>query len=93
LTPCFGLARPSSGRNVVHNGEKIHNCLYTGLLCIFSPLCTTLRPEDGRARPKHVVKSAIKYETKTVVFLNGPHLLLLIYNRYFKEFLFLKGTL
>jgi hypothetical protein len=32
VTTCFGLARPSSGRNVVNKGENIHNCLYTGLL-------------------------------------------------------------
>jgi hypothetical protein len=25
------------------------------LLCIFSPLFTTVRPEDGQARPKHLV--------------------------------------
>jgi hypothetical protein len=30
VTTCFGLARPSSGRNVVHKGENTHNCLYTG---------------------------------------------------------------
>jgi hypothetical protein len=48
-------------------------------LCVFSPLRTTLRPEDGRARPKHEVTIGNKYKTKTVVFLDGPHLLLLIY--------------
>jgi hypothetical protein len=32
VTTFFGLARPSSGRNVVHKGENIHNCLYTGVL-------------------------------------------------------------
>jgi hypothetical protein len=31
VTTCFGLARPSSGHNVVHKGENIHNCLYTGV--------------------------------------------------------------
>jgi hypothetical protein len=38
-----------------------------------------LRPEDGRAKPKHVVTIGKKYKTKTVAFLDGPHLLLLIY--------------
>jgi hypothetical protein len=48
-------------------------------LCVFSPLCTTLRPEDGRARPKHVVTIGNKIQNQDSVFLNGPHLLLLIY--------------
>jgi hypothetical protein len=32
VTTCLGLARPSSGRNVVHKGENTHNCLYTGVM-------------------------------------------------------------
>jgi hypothetical protein len=32
VTTCFGLARPSSGRNVVHKEENTHNCLYTGVM-------------------------------------------------------------
>jgi hypothetical protein len=43
-----------------------------------SPLCTTLWPEYGRARPKQVVTiDAINTKTETVVFLDGPHFLLL----------------
>jgi hypothetical protein len=33
----------------------IHTTPVYNLLCIFSPLFTTVRPEDGQARPKHVV--------------------------------------
>jgi hypothetical protein len=32
VTTCFGLARPSSGHNVIHKGEKKHNCLCTGVM-------------------------------------------------------------
>jgi hypothetical protein len=32
VTTCFGLARPSSGRNVVHKGENTHSCLYMGVM-------------------------------------------------------------
>jgi hypothetical protein len=38
----------------VNKGENIHNTVYN-LLCIFTPLFTTVRPEDDQARPKHVV--------------------------------------
>jgi hypothetical protein len=32
VTTCFGLAWPSSGRNVVNKGENTHNRLYTGVM-------------------------------------------------------------
>jgi hypothetical protein len=35
--------------------QVIHTTPVYNLLCIFSPLFTTVRPEDGQARPKHVV--------------------------------------
>jgi hypothetical protein len=33
-------------------------------LCVFSLLCTTLRPEDGRSRPKHVVTICNKIQNQ-----------------------------
>jgi hypothetical protein len=42
-------------------------------LCVFSPLCTTLRPEDGRARPKHVVTIGNKIQNQdSCVFRRTP---------------------
>jgi hypothetical protein len=42
-------------------------------LCVFSPLCTTLRPEDGRARPKHVVTIGSKIQNQdSCVFRQTP---------------------
>jgi hypothetical protein len=42
-------------------------------LCVFSPLCTTLRPEDGRARPKHVVTIGNKIQNQdSFVFRRTP---------------------
>jgi hypothetical protein len=33
-------------------------------MCVFSLLCTTLRPEDGRAKPKHVVTIGNKIQNQ-----------------------------
>jgi hypothetical protein len=42
-------------------------------LCVFSPLCTTLRPEDGRARPKPVVTIGNKIQNQdSCVFRRTP---------------------
>jgi hypothetical protein len=42
-------------------------------LCVFSPLCTTLRHEDGRARPKHVVTIGNKIQNQDrCVFRRTP---------------------
>jgi hypothetical protein len=41
--------------------------------CVFSPLYTTLQPEDGRARPKHVVTIGNKIQNQdNCVFRRTP---------------------
>jgi hypothetical protein len=74
VTTCFGRAWPSSGHNVdvLHKWEN-HNCMsgwFAAAIWVaanqpdiqlwFSHLCTTstLWPEDGQARPKHIVTIA-----------------------------------
>jgi hypothetical protein len=43
-------------------------------LCVFSPLCTTLRPEYGRARPKRVVTIGNKIQNQdSCFFRRTPH--------------------
>jgi hypothetical protein len=78
VTTCFGLARPFSGHNVVHKGLVLYfiaDCdyMFRPLSAIFRSHCRTLRPEDGRARPKHVVTIVNKIQNQdSCVFRRTP---------------------